>query len=1255
MLNILSRIANQISSLPSNIVDALRRGYQNMYPPNIPNSPSELGEIINQLKNPNDIGKSETESELEEPEPEPEPEQEPELESRPISFGENKNAPKESLLVFDKVEELSIEIAEYSPIGGGHHIPLPDSMPKRNNGVINIKNNDNFCFGWCVLGVLHPIKIHPERNPHRLYEKYLNEINMKDIPIPVPVSTMVYKKFEENNPEISLCIYEWDNVNKCLDFRYLSERMYGDYKEINLLVINNEDYAHYCIIRDLNKLVYNHSKHKEQKHLCRFCLHVYSSKRGLSEHLSKQQCAGVNNSLQRPKVPIEEKSIKSFQNFKCMQASPYRIIWDLECLTEKLTPEENATLTNTEKIQRHKPCGYSYVVVRMDSFSNYEVISHDLYRGENALEKFVDALQKEQKEIQEDLSEPAQLIMKPGDYKQYKSSNTCWICKNTFPNQEKLKIMVCNPNNGNYEGAAHRKCKYENTIIGPKWYNQPSINDYKTYKEAKNCMYCNEILFDSGLLKVRDHCHISGYYRGAAHASCNSKLQISTTKTKIPLICHNFRGYDSHLLIEVVARFTAEKIRCIPENIGKYKALDVGQFRFLDSYQHMSMPLDMLVSCLGNKQKKFPLTVTHFTKKGYSLDQIKLLFRKGVFPYDWMNDWKKFEYKQLPRRKDFYSLLNQQNISIDDYKYAQIIWKKFNIKTFGQYHDLYLETDVLLLADVFMNYTIMCLKDDGLDPSHYVSAPGMFNDSLYKSTSAEIKLITDLDQYNLVEKGIRGGMCMASHRYAKANNPKCPDYDERKPKSWILDEDMNALYSGAMTQYLPTEILGNVPLKDVPEIQSIPSDGEIGYLFEVDLDVPKHLHDYFADYPLAPEKNVVPQDWLSPYNDKLLHDKDIGGGKYVLSEKLLQTLLPKRNYIIHYRALQIYLKLGIRLTKIHSVLKFKQSPWMKPFIEENIRKRKIAKANGDEFGVMYYKLKNNAVFGKQMENVRKHMRVELIYPNQDKKLKRLIASPLFVGFRTFNGGIIAVHMLKSQITLNKPMFIGQAILDISKAMMFNFWYGYIKQKYGSKAKLLYTDTDGMLMNIETEDVYKDCEERPDLFDLKYTSDLFLMKDECKGTPIAEVVALRAKMYSILPVGHDPKTPEKPEKELEEEDMKKSQGIKEWQKKHGIQKAKGVKRSTIKRELRHDKFRECLETKKLTKHKMYGLRSYNHEIYLEKVNKIGLNPYDNKRWILLDGIQTLPYGHWRITEFEKFIKQGYSEIDAENKAMLINIK
>ena len=139
----------------------------------------------------------------------------------------------------------------------------------------------------------------------------------------VPVSTPIYKKFEKNNPEISLCVYEWHNQNKCLEFCYVSERREEEYKQVNLLVITEEERSHYCIIKDLHKLVYNHSKHKGRKYLCRYCLHVYSAKKGLKEHIPK--CKGLNNAPQQPQMPVKNRSVKAFYNHKCMQLNPYHI------------------------------------------------------------------------------------------------------------------------------------------------------------------------------------------------------------------------------------------------------------------------------------------------------------------------------------------------------------------------------------------------------------------------------------------------------------------------------------------------------------------------------------------------------------------------------------------------------------------------------------------------------------------------------------------------------------------------------------------------------------------------------------------------------------------------------------------------------------------------------------------------------------------------------------------------------------------
>ncbi|CAG8824905.1 27537_t:CDS:1, partial [Racocetra persica] len=160
-------------------------------------------------------------------------------------------------------------------------------------------------------------------------------------------------------------------------------------------------------------------------------------------------------------------------------------------------------------------------------------------------------------------------------------------------------------------------------------------------------------------------------------------------------------------------------------------------------------------------------------------------------------------------------------------------------------------------------------------------------------------------------------------------------------------ENMNTLYSGAMTQYMPTEIIGKVGPEEIPDIQTIVPNAEIGYMPEVNLEVLTHLHDFFVDYPLAPEKQIVLENWLSSYNAKLVQDKKVGGEKYVTEEKLVQTLYLKKNYMVHYHALQLYMRQELKVTKIYSALKFKQSPWMKEYIEKNIHKCKIAKANGD--------------------------------------------------------------------------------------------------------------------------------------------------------------------------------------------------------------------------------------------------------------------------------------------------------------------
>ena len=185
----------------------------------------------------------------------------------------------------------------------------------------------------------------------------------------------------------------------------------------------------------------------------------------------------------------------------------------------------------------------------------------------------------------------------------------------------------------------------------------------------------------------------------------------------------------------------------------------------------------------------------------------------------------------------------------------------------------------------------------------------------------------------------------------------------------------------------------------------------------------------------------------------------------------------KEKYVLHYRNSQLYLELGLKMKKIHRPLEFDQSPWLRKYIDFNTQKRTNAK---NSFEKDFFKLMNNSVFGKTMENLRKRVDVKLV--TDEKKLLKLTSKPTFVSSKIFNEKLVAVHKIKETLTLNRPAYVGMCILDLSKSLMYDFHYNYIKQKYGGKAKLLFTDTDSLTYEIETEDAYKDFWSDKDKFD-----------------------------------------------------------------------------------------------------------------------------------------------------------------------------
>ena len=305
--------------------------------------------------------------------------------------------------------------------------------------------------------------------------------------------------------------------------------------------------------------------------------------------------------------------------------------------------------------------------------------------------------------------------------------------------------------------------------------------------------------------KVLDHCHLTLKYRGAAHESC--KLNYKIPKF-FPVIFDHLSGYDSHLFIKNLG-ISEGKINCIPNNEEKYisfskkivvdgfknkqgKWIDVKRdVRFIDSFKFMSTSLSNLVNNLPKDS---------FDNMDYLFqeDELEFLLRKCVFPCDWFD---KLNITQLPQKEESYSMLNDTHISDEDYEYAKKIWNYFNIKNMRDYHDLCLNTDVILLADVFEN---VCSKNYDLDPARYYTAPGLAWDAMLKKTGVKLELLTDPEMLIMIEKGIRGGVSMITTRFGNANNPHMKEYDPQKPKTYIIYLDGNNLYGWPMTKPLPT-------------------------------------------------------------------------------------------------------------------------------------------------------------------------------------------------------------------------------------------------------------------------------------------------------------------------------------------------------------------------------------------------------------------------------------------------------------------
>ena len=339
---------------------------------------------------------------------------------------------------------------------------------------------------------------------------------------------------------------------------------------------------------------------------------------------------------------------------------------------------------------------------------------------------------------------------------------------------------------------------------------------------------------------------------------------------------HNGSVYDYHFIIKYLAREFTGNSEGLGENTEKYVSFTVPfkkvindkeikyRIRINDSCRFMQDSLSNLVDNLSElKVKEIDNDV--LIKRFYNtyqlskndINKFQLLLRKGVYPYEYMDSWKRFNETELPSKDKFYSTLNLEDISDDDYAHAMNVWNTFNISNLSEYHDLYVKLDTALLADIFENFTDKHIETDKLDPAYFLTTLGLSWWACLKKTGVKIELLTDENMFLRYEEGIRGGICNKVHSYAEANNKYMKNYDKNKESSFLMYVDASNFYGWAMSKKLPADgfkWVDDLSMFTEDFRKSYNEEGDVGYLLVVDIKYPKTLRMLHSDLSFLPEK-----------------------------------------------------------------------------------------------------------------------------------------------------------------------------------------------------------------------------------------------------------------------------------------------------------------------------------------------------------------------------------------------------------------
>ncbi len=539
---------------------------------------------------------------------------------------ESKNANfmrAQSGLALRAIKSATICVSKHQPLVGRAFKALPRLL-KGSKSIVNVKNNDERCFGYALISALHPVPQHPNRA--RTYDPYFEEFKLDNLAYPISPEDV---PAIEEQIQINVNVYSFfDDEGMGKYPLYVSRRNFESF--VDLLYWD----GHYAWIKNFNKFMQSVTKHHGRKFICKRCFGHFNEERLLEQH--QFLCDREDFSSQIFTLPTPGTTLE-FKNIRFQLQIPFVIYADFECLTEPIYAAGEEPAHGSHAYQKHIPCSIGLKLVsRVPELSQMPYIHHT---DPDAPLWFLEQLLSIVDQVKIYLFDDRRLIMSRENQRAFDSATICTICQKPL-----------------------------------------------------------------GVDKVRDHDHYTGAFRGAAHAKCN--LQMRKTY-KVPVFLHNFRGYDAHLIVMAMAKFPQVEIRVIGQGYEKYLTVSWGDHLvFKDSLQFMACSLEQLASNLKKSgADQFKQLRSQF---GYDTEeqkqQLELILRKGVYPYDYMNNWQRFEEQQLPATEEFASRLRDTKCKPAEYEHAQRVWQAFNCRTLGDYHELYLKTGMQIFVHR-MHYT----------------------------------------------------------------------------------------------------------------------------------------------------------------------------------------------------------------------------------------------------------------------------------------------------------------------------------------------------------------------------------------------------------------------------------------------------------------------------------------------------------------------------------------------------------------------